>query len=396
MKTCLIIGAGSAGSVVIQKCLEMTKVFSTIHVATRTLATLNALKQNLNLNITTHQCDADDTQQVIQLIKKTNPYCLINMALPYQDLTIMQACLETKTHYIDTANYEPKDKAEFCYKWQWDYHQQFKQAGIMALLGAGFDPGVTNVFCAYAQKHLFDSIDTIDIIDCNAGDHKQPFATNFNPEINIREITQQGKFYKDNQWHTTKPLSQHQSIYFPQVGHKTAYLMYHEELESLAKHIPNVKSLRFWMTFSDQYLTYLDVLQNIGLTQITPIDFQGQSIIPLQFLKALLPNPASLAKNYEGKTCIGCVITGQKNNKPSKKIIYNICHHQDAFSDCQAQAVGYTTGVPTAVAAQLLCTGQWLTPGVINIEQCNPDPFLDILPNYGLSWTVADYDHTIT
>lgn len=395
MKRLLIIGAGSAGSVVIKKCLRMRHIFSEIHVASRRIETLSAFKEKEHLDITIHQCDADYSEQVIAVMQKTDPYCVINMALPYQDLAIMDACLVCGVHYIDTANYEPRDKAEFCYKWQWDYHKRFKDKGIMALLGCGFDPGVTNVFCAHAMKHEFDEIDTIDIIDCNDGDHGKAFATNFNPEINIREITQYGKYYKHGTWTKTEPLSVKESIYFPEVGKRDAYLMYHEELESLAKHIKGVKQLRFWMTFSEEYITHLNVLQNVGMTQIKPIVFQGTEIVPLQFLKEVLPNPTSLAEKYTGKTCIGCVISGQKSGKRKRLIIYNICEHQVAFQDCKAQSVGYTTGVPAALAAKLLCDGTWFKPGVINIEECNPDPFLEQLPGLGLGWKCVDYSHDI-
>lgn len=395
MHKLLIIGAGSAGSVVIKKCLSNTSVFSEIHVATHNLEKLNLFKTSNNLNINTHYCNADNSDELTTLFTKIKPKCVVNMALPYQDLAIMRACLNAGIHYIDTANYEPKDKAEFCYKEQWDMHTEFKEKKLMALLGCGFDPGVTNVFCAYAQQELFDEIHTVDIIDCNAGDHGKAFATNFNPEINIREITQRGKYYKNGKWIELDPLSINQSIYFPEVGNKEAYLMYHEELESLVKHIPSIKKIRFWMTFSKQYLTYLDVLQNVGMTSIKPIIYKGQEIVPLQFLKEVLPDPSSLAENYTGKTSIGCVISGIKNGKKLKKIIYNICEHQHAYQDCKAQSVGYTTGVPASVAAELLCEEIWFKPGVINIEQCNPMEFLKRLPKAGLNWQVDDYAYDI-
>ena len=395
MHKLLIIGAGSAGSVVIKKCLANNSVFSEIHVATHNLDKLNQFKAKFNLNIHTHYCDANNVEELTSLLNNIQPKCVVNMALPYQDLAIMKACLNTGTHYIDTANYEPIDKAEFCYKWQWDLHEEFKQKNLMALLGCGFDPGVTNVFCAYAQKELFDEIDTIDIIDCNAGDHGKAFATNFNPEINIREITQRGKYFDNGKWPTLDPLSVHQSIYFPEVGYKDAYLMYHEELESLARHIKGVQKIRFWMTFSKQYLTHLEVLQNVGMTRIDAIKYKGVDIVPLQFLKEVLPDPSSLAENYTGKTSIGCVIKGRKDSKELTKIIYNICEHQDAYQDCQAQSVGYTTGVPASVAAELLCNEVWFKPGVINIEQCDPVPFLNKLPDAGLTWLVKDYAYEI-
>ena len=395
MHKILIIGAGSAGSVVIKKCVQHSAFFSDIHVASRTLSKLETLQSDLNHAISIHQCDADKTIELIGLLKLIKPELVINMALPYQDLSIMDACLACGVHYLDTANYEPKDEAKFCYKWQWDYHERFKNAGLMALLGCGFDPGVTNIFCAYADKYLFDRIDTIDIIDCNAGDHGHPFATNFNPEINIREITQRGKYWKNGRWVELEALSENQDIYFPEVGHKKAYLMYHEEIESLAINIPNVQQIRFWMTFSESYITHLNVLQNVGMTRIDSINYQGQDIVPLQFLKAVLPNPSELGQNYIGKTCIGCVVSGVKDGKKQTKIIYNICEHQKAFEECQAQAVGYTTGVPAMIGAKLMLNNTWFQPGTINVEQCDPTPFMEELMQHGLPWKISDYEHQL-
>jgi saccharopine dehydrogenase (NAD+, L-lysine-forming) len=395
MTKVLIVGAGSAGNVVIRKALSLSDIFTDIHVVVKSNESFVRIQDTLGDRITLHQCNADNTVVFTELTKKINPYLVINMALPYQDLSIMEACLAAGAHYVDTANYEPIDEAKFCYKWQWDYHDRFKKAGLCALLGSGFDPGVTNVFCAYAQKHLFDSIDQVDIIDCNDGSHGRPFATNFNPEINIREITQRGKYFDSGKWVETDPLSHKDSIYFPQVGHRDAYLMYHEELESLAKHIPNVKKIRFWMTFSSSYLNYLDVLQNVGMTSIEPILYEGKQIVPLQFLKAVLPDPQSLGENYSGKTCIGTVISGTKNGEKIKKIIYNICEHQKAYDDCKAQAVGYTTGVPAMIGAKMLIEKKWLTPGVYNMEQFNPDPFMDDLNKFGLPWSVENYEYKI-
>lgn len=395
MSNVVVIGAGAAGTVAVKKCLQVPSVFKNIHVASRTLPKCEALKKACNNKISISQCDADNPDEIAKLLDEQKADLVINLALPYQDLSIMEGCLKTNTHYVDTANYEPKDKAEFCYKWQWDYHDRFKEKGLMALLGSGFDPGVTNVFCAYAQQELFDEIDTIDIIDCNDGDHGHPFATNFNPEINIREITQPGKYWKDNQWVHTKPLEISSSIEFPEVGPKTAYLMYHEELESLSQNIKGLKQIRFWMTFSDAYITHLNVLQNIGMTSIKPITYQGQEIIPLQFLKAVLPEPGSLGKNYKGKTSIGCVITGKRNGVTQQKIIYNICSHQDAYNDTGSQAVSYTTGVPAMIGAKMILEKKWFKPGVHNIETLNPIPFLENLNQYGLPWHVTDYEHTI-
>ena len=395
MTSVLIIGAGSAGSVVIRKALGLKETFSDIHVVVRSDASFAAIKASYADTITAHQCDADNSEALIALASHIKPFLIINMALPYQDLSIMNACLAVGAHYLDTANYEAIDEAKFCYKPQWDLHDAFKKAGLCALLGSGFDPGVTNVFCAYAKKHLFDQIKQIDIIDCNDGDHGHPFATNFNPEINIREITQRGKYFEKGQWLETEPLSQKESIYFPKVGARTAYLMYHEELESLAKHIKGVEKMRFWMTFSDTYLTHLDVLQNVGMTAIEPIDYEGKQIVPLQFLKAVLPDPKSLGENYSGKTCIGTVIQGLKDGKSIQKIIYNTCSHQAAYDECKAQAVGYTTGVPAMIGAKLMIEQTWLKAGVYNMEQFDPDPFMQQLNDHGLAWSIEEYEHSI-
>lgn len=298
----------------------------------------------------------------------------------------MDACLETGVNYLDTANYEPPEESKFCYKWQWDYHNRFKEKGIMALLGCGFDPGVTNVFCAYAQKKHFDEIHYIDILDCNAGDHGYPFATNFNPEINIREVTARGKFYENSQWIETDPLSVHKTFDFPEIGPKEIYLMYHEELESLVKNLKGIKRIRFWMTFSEKYLTHLRVLQNVGMTRIDPVDFEGNKIVPLKFLKAILPDPASLGTGYKGKTCIGCLMDGIKEGHRKKYYIYNICSHEECFREVKSQAISYTTGVPAMIGAMLMLTGVWYREGVFNVEEFDPVPFMEKLPNYGLPW----------
>ena len=384
----LIIGAGAAGSVVAQKCAQQPDIFSYIHVASRRLSSCQTVQSKCQSPIHISQVDADKTPQVIQLIESTTPDIVINMALPYQDLSIMDACLHTGVHYIDTASYEPKDTAKFCYQWQWDYHEKFKSSRIMGLLGAGFDPGVTNVFCSYANHHLFDEIHHIDIIDCNAGDHGHPFATNFNPEINIREVTAPGKFYENGTWISVSPLSVSKDIQFPECGLKTAYLMYHEELESIVKHIPHIQSIRFWMTFSETYLTHLRVLQNVGLTNIQPINYQGQDIIPLQFLSHLLPKAPDLVEQYTGKTCIGCIISGIQNNQAKKILIYNVCDHEVTYKELQSHAVSFTTGVPAMIAAKLLVTGEWQGHGIFNMEQMNPDPFMQSLPQHGLPWYI--------
>jgi saccharopine dehydrogenase (NAD+, L-lysine-forming) len=387
MSKVLIIGAGGVGAVVTHKCAQHPEVFSEIVLASRTLAKCEAIRKQIARPIEIAQVDADHPHEVSALIRKASPDLVINVALPYQDLAIMDACLETGVNYLDTANYEPPDEARFCYKWQWDYQDRFKQRGIMALLGCGFDPGVTNIFCAHALKHHFDEIHAIDIMDCNAGDHGHPFATNFNPEINIREVTARGKYYENGKWIETEPLSVHKPFDFPQVGVREMYLMYHEEMESLARNIPGVKRMRFWMTFGKEYLTHLRVLQNVGMTRIDPVKYQGIDIVPLQFLKALLPEPSSLAEGYTGKTCIGCMIEGIKDNKFKKYFIYNVCDHAECFREIKAQAISYTTGVPTMIGAMMMLTGKWRGTGVFNVEEFDPDPFMEALSRCGLPWT---------
>ena len=389
MSKVLVIGAGGVGSVVVHKCAQNSEVFSEIVLASRTIAKCEAIQKNIARPIEIAQVDADHPRDVSALIRKVSPDLVINVALPYQDLSIMDACLETGVYYLDTANYEPPDEAKFCYKWQWDYQERFQKRGIMALLGCGFDPGVTNIFCAYALKHHFDEIHTIDIMDCNAGDHGHPFATNFNPEINIREVTARGKYYETGQWIETEPLSIHKPFDFPQVGVREMYLMYHEEMESLAKNIPGIKRMRFWMTFGQEYLTHLRVLQNVGMTRIHPVKYQGVDVVPLKFLKALLPEPSSLSAGYTGKTCIGCMLEGIKNRKPKKYFVYNVCDHAECFREIKAQAISYTTGVPTMIGAMMMLTGKWKAAGVFNVEEFDPDPFMDALNRYGLPWTEA-------
>jgi saccharopine dehydrogenase (NAD+, L-lysine forming) len=383
----LIIGAGGVGSVVTHKCAQVSEVFSEITLASRTLDKCEKIASRLPRPIRTARVDADNVAETAALIRRVAPDLVINVALPYQDLTIMDACLETGVHYMDTANYEPPEEAAFSYKWQWAYQEKFRSANIMALLGSGFDPGVTNVFCAYALKHYFDEIQFIDIMDCNAGVHGHPFATNFNPEINIREVTARGKFWEEGLWKETEPLSVHEPFDFPQIGPREMYLMYHEELESLVQYIPGLKRIRFWMTFSQEYLTHLRVLQNVGMTRIDPVRFEGCEIVPLQFLKALLPDPASLAANYKGKTNIGCMIEGVKDGKRRKYHIFNVCDHEEAYREVGAQAISYTTGVPAMIGAKMILTGKWVGKGVFNIEQFDPDPFMEDLTRYGLPWT---------
>ncbi len=370
----------------VHKCAKVPEVFSEICLASRTLEKCERIKKQIGRSIEVAEVDADNQNEVIGLINRFRPDIVINVALPYQDISIMEACLATGVDYLDTANYEPPDDPKFCYKWQWDYHDRFKEKGIMALLGCGFDPGVTNIFCAHAKKEHFDEIHYIDILDCNAGDHGYAFATNFNPEINIREVTAKGKFYENGEWKETDPLTVHKIFDFPSIGPRKAYLMYQEELESLVKNLPEMKRIRFWMTFSDSYLDHLKVLQNVGMTQIDPVEFGGKKIVPLKFLKAVLPNPASLGAHYKGKTCIGCLIEGIKDGQNKKIYIYNISDHEVCYKEVKAQAVSYTTGVPAMIGAMLMVTNVWQAKGVFNLEEFNPTPFMEKLNFYGLPW----------
>ena len=390
MSRVLIIGAGGVGRVVAHKCAQLPDVFSDICLASRTQSKCDQIASELNCPIQTAALNADEVSQTVNLIKRFRPDLVINVALPYQDLAIMDACLEADVDYLDTANYEPPDEARFEYKWQWAYQDKFKKAGRMALLGSGFDPGVTNVFCAYAHKHLFDEIEQVDILDCNAGDHGYPFATNFNPEINIREVTSTGRYWEEGDWKETPPLSVKRDFDFPEVGVRRAYLMYHEELESLALHLKGLKRIRFWMTFGESYLTHLRVLENVGMTGIKPVEFQGQQIVPLQFLKALLPDPASLGPRTKGKTCIGCLVDGSKDGKRRRVFIYNVCDHQACYEEVKSQAVSFTTGVPAMIGAKQILSGQWRKPGVFNMEQLDPDPFMTDLNACGLPWNVLE------
>lgn len=389
MGKALIIGAGGVAGVTVHKCCQNPEIFEEICIASRTKSKCDALKDKLDggkTKICTAQVDADNVGEVVELIKKFKPDVVINLALPYQDLSIMDACLETKVDYVDTANYEPLDTAKFEYKWQWAYKEKFEKAGITALLGSGFDPGVTGVFSAYAQKHHFDEIHYIDILDANAGDHGYHFATNFNPEINIREITANGRYFEDGKFIETKPMEIKRTYDFPELGEKDMYLLYHEELESLAKNIKGIKRIRFFMTFSEKYLTHLNVLENVGMTSIEPINFEGKEIVPLQFLKAVLPDPASLGPRTKGKTNIGCIFKGIKDGKEKTYYLYNTCNHEECYKEVQSQAVSYTTGVPAMIGAMLLMTKKWDKKGVYNIEEFDPDPFMDALNKWGLPW----------
>ena len=397
MDSVLIIGAGAAGSVTAQKCAMNRDVFKKIHLASRRLVSCEKVQKQCKTPIDISQVDADITADVVALIKKVKPDLLINMALPYQDLTIMDACLETGVHYMDTANYEPRDVAHFEYSWQWKYQDRFKARGIMAILGCGFDPGQSNIYCAYAQEFLFDEIETIDIVDCNDGSHGKAFATNFNPEINLREVTQRGKYWKAGKWIDIDPLSIACMIDYPEVGPRKSYLIYHEEEESLVRNIRGLKQIRFWMTFGDNYIKHLDVLQNVGMTRIDPVMYKGNPVIPMEFLKELLPPPSSLGANYTGRTSIGCIIDGKKDGKKKTVLIYNVCEHADCYKETQAQAVSYTTGVPPVVGAMMLFKGHWGTgaqkAGVFNVEQLPSKPFMDEIGKQGLPWHVKDITH---
>lgn len=390
MGKALIIGAGGVASVVVHKCCQNSDVFEEIMIASRTVSKCDALKEKLQNQtrtiIHTAKVDADSVSELVELINGFKPDIVINVALPYQDLTIMDACLETKTNYMDTANYEPLDTAKFEYKWQWAYREKFEKAGITALLGSGFDPGVTGVFSAYAMKHHFDEINEIDILDCNAGDHGYPFATNFNPEINIREVSAKGSYWEDGHWVETEPMEIKRVYNFPEVGEKDMYLLHHEELESLALNIKGIKRIRFFMTFGQSYLTHLKCLENVGMTSIEPIEFEGKQIVPLQFLKAVLPDPASLGPRTKGKTNIGCIFKGKKDGKEKTYYLYNVCVHEECYAEVGSQAISYTTGVPAMIGAMMIMTGKWNKPGVYNIEEFDPDPFMEQLNKCGLPW----------
>jgi saccharopine dehydrogenase (NAD+, L-lysine forming) len=391
MSKVLIIGAGGVGQVVIHKCAQRRDIFSEITLASRTISKCDTIAAQLGNSIKTAQVDADNVPELVALIKQVQPKLVINVALPYQDLHIMDACLETGVDYLDTANYEPLDTAHFEYSWQWAYQERFKQAGIMALLGSGFDPGVTNVYTALAAKKYLDVVEEIDIIDANAGSHGQPFATNFNPEINIREVTAVCRHWENGQFVETPPLSTKRVFDFPEgIGPMNCYRLYHEEMESIVKHIPTIKKAQFWMTFSDNYLKHLEVLQNVGMTRIDEVEFGGQKIVPIQFLKALLPDPGSLGPLTKGKTCIGVIARGTKDGKPRQVYIYNICDHESCYKEVQSQAISYTTGVPAVVGAIMMLTGKWHAAGVWNMEQFDPELFLDVLGPMGLPTVVVE------
>jgi saccharopine dehydrogenase (NAD+, L-lysine-forming) len=389
-KKVMMIGAGGVGTVLAHKIAQHPDLFSELVIASRTKSKCDAIaaavKARTKFSISTAQVDADNVAELTKLLQEYKPFLVINVALPYQDLHIMDACLAAEVHYMDTANYEPLDEAKYQYSWQWAYQDKFKQKGLTALLGCGFDPGVTSIFTAYAAKHHFDEIEYLDIVDCNAGDHGKAFATNFNPEINIREVTQKGKYYENGEWIETEPHEIHKALNYPRIGAKESYLIYHEELESLVKNFPTLKRARFWMTFGQEYLTHLRVIQNIGMAGIEPVMFEGHEIVPIKFLKAVLPNPGDLGENYSGWTSIGCRIKGKKDGKEKTYYIYNNCSHEVAFKETGMQAVSYTTGVPAMIGAMMLCKGLWQGAGVFNVEEFNPDPFMDELNKNGLPW----------
>lgn len=386
----LIIGAGGVGTVVVHKVAQNPDVFTEIMLASRTKSKCDAIaadvKSRYGVEVKTAQVDADVVPELVALLNDYKPELVINVALPYQDLTIMDACLEAGVNYMDTANYEPKDEAHFEYSWQWAYKEKFEKAGLTAILGCGFDPGVTSVYTAYAAKHHFDEIQYLDIVDCNAGDHGKAFATNFNPEINIREVSQRGKYWENGQWVETEPHEIHKALNYPEIGPKESYVIYHEELESLVKNFPTIKRARFWMTFGQEYLTHLRVIQNIGMARIDEVDYNGVKIVPIQFLKAVLPNPGDLGENYTGWTSIGCRIKGLKDGKEKTYYVYNNCSHEAAYKETGTQGVSYTTGVPAMIGAMMFMKGLWKKPGVYNVEEFNPDPFMEQLNIHGLPW----------
>lgn len=383
----LIIGAGGVGTVVAHKVAQNSDIFTEIILASRTKSKCDVIAKAIGGNkIKTAQVDADNVEDLKKLLDLHKPDLVINVALPYQDLTIMDACLACGVNYLDTANYEPKEEAKYEYKWQWAYQDKFKKAGLTAILGCGFDPGVTSVFTAYAAKHHFDEIQYLDIVDCNAGDHGKAFATNFNPEINIREVTQKGKYWENGKWVETEPHEIHKALNYPEIGPRESYLIYHEELESLVKNFPTIKRARFWMTFGQEYLTHLRVIQNIGMARIDPIIYNGVEIVPIQFLKAVLPDPGELGENYKGQTSIGCRIRGIKNGKEQTYYVYNNCSHEAAYKETGMQGVSYTTGVPATIGAMMFMKGIWRKPGVYNVEEFDPDPFMEQLNKQGLPW----------
>lgn len=388
MAKVIIIGCGGVGTVVAHKCAQHPEVFSEIVIVSRTLDKCRKVVDAIGKPyVSADRVDADNVDELVELLRRHKPAMVINVALPYQDLTIMEACLQCGVNYLDTANYEPRDVAHFEYSWQWAYAERFEKAGLTAILGCGFDPGVSGVFTAYAAKHYFSEMETLDIVDCNAGNHGKAFATNFNPEINIREITQNGRYYEEGKWVVTKPLEFHRSLTYPNIGPRESYLLFHEELESLVKNYPTIRRARFWMTFGQEYLTHLRVIQDIGMARIDEVEYNGTKIVPLQFLKAVLPNPQDLGANYHGETSIGCRISGKnKKGEHMTYYIYNNCSHEEAYKETGMQAVSYTTGVPAMCGAMMFLTGKWNLKGVRNVEEFDPDPFLAAIAGNGLPW----------
>jgi saccharopine dehydrogenase (NAD+, L-lysine-forming) len=414
----LVIGCGGVAAVAIQKCCQNSEMFPELVLASRTVekcdALVASLKGKTETVLSTAKVDADKVEEVVALIRRVQPYAVLNVALPYQDLTIMEACLHCGVHYIDTANFEPENtedpawrkvydkrveeegfSALFDYSWQWAYAEKFEKAGLTALLGTGFDPGVTSVFVSYAKKHYFDRIDSVDILDCNGGDHGYAFATNFNPEINLREVSAPGSYWQDGKWVEIPAMSIKRGYDFPEVGKKDMYLLHHEEIEALGKHFPEIKRIRFFMTFGQSYLTHMKCLENVGMLSTTPIDFQGTKIVPIQFLKALLPDPASLGPRTKGKTNIGCVISGVKDGKPKTIFIYNVCDHEECYRELGSQAISYTTGVPAMIGTALVLDGAWRKPGVFTTDEFDPDPYMDMLNKWGLPWVVVEDPETV-
>ncbi len=396
MKNVLVVGAGGVGAVAVVKMAMHPEIFQDITLASRTLSKCDEIAANVKtrtgVEIKTAQIDAMDVAATVALIRETGAELLVNLALPYQDLALMDACLEAGVHYLDTANYEPEDDAKFEYHWQWAYQDRFKKAGLTAILGSGFDPGVTSIFATWIRKHKLDGIRLIDVLDCNGGDNGKPFATNFNPEINIREVTAVARHWENGDWVETPAMTRKVAFDFPAVGEKNMYLMYHEELESLKTHFPEVERARFWMTFGDAYINHVTVLQNIGMTRIDPVVYEGKEIIPLQFLKAVLPDPSDLGALTKGKTCIGDIITGPSGDAEKTYYIYNICDHEECYAEVGSQAVAYTTGVPAMIGAAMMMKGIWLDPGVWNTEQLDPDAFMEMLNTEGLPWQVVELD----
>lgn len=390
MSKILVIGAGGVGNVVCHILAQHPETFSQIILASRTLQKCQDIAEKIQMkyqmSIVTEQLDADRTKNVISIIEKHNPDVVINVALPYQNIPVMKACIRTGKHYIDTSAYEPKHAKTYEYSWQLQFEPDFREAGITGILSLGFDPGVVNVFTAYARKHYFDEIHYLDIIDCNAGDHGQYFATNFNPEVNIREILLNPRYWHNGRWVEHLPLEVHKPIEYPDIGERESYLMYHEELESLVRNFPEIKRARFWMTFTPKYIQTLTVLKELGFTSIYPVRYKNIEISPLDFLTLVLPKPDKLGEHYTGQTCIGCQIRGIKNGQERTYFIWNTCFHQDAYRKTGSQAISYTTGVPAVLGAYLLVKGIWKKPGLFYPEQFDPDPFMNLLPSFGLPW----------